>query len=126
MNIHIFDNIIDTFAYYDRPVLFISKMHDQKYICVLVSDDNPKEKWLISNILDETYDDLKKGKIDFYNCFKQTKFGKSFLLSIVNEHTENSEEIISSEIPDSILPTKGIHCRIPIKTNNTKFLYPHP
>ena len=102
-------------------VFFISKAGVQKFICVLINSENSKEKWLISEITENTYEELKSNEIDFYTCFKQSKSGNSFVLSITNEHIDDETKIISSEIPDDILPNKGVYL---LRNSNDLFASP--
>src|SRR3989338_928546 len=121
MNLQRCDNTIDIFAYYDRPVFFVSEVATQKYICVLINNEDGKEKWLVSEITDETYKELKSSRLDFYTCFKQSTTGKSFLLTISDEHIDNETEITSSEISDDMLPNKGVYF---VRNNEQPFVSP--
>lgn len=105
----IFDNIIDIFVNYDRPVLFVSEINTAKYICVLIHETDEYEEWLASEITDQTYDSLISLRIDFYTCFKTSKFGKSQILKISDSQVKSVQEVLSSEVPDSSLPFKGLY-----------------
>ncbi|STX39729.1 hypothetical protein [Legionella feeleii] len=121
--IDIFKNIIDIFSYYDRPVLFISEIDFIKYICVLVKEENTDEEWLVSDISEQTYEQLKTAEIDFYTCFKKSASGKTKLLSVVGENITCSNEFKSLELSDNFLPSRGIYSK---KCSNTCNSGPYP
>ncbi len=107
----LFQNIIDVFAFYDRPVLFISEISNTKYICELINENQESEEWLISDITDHTYYSLKALEMDLYDCFKSSKSGKSKILHIGNSQIQSIDELLSIDIPDENLPIKGIYIR---------------
>ncbi|CAM4461156.1 MAG: hypothetical protein LEGION0403_FIIPPAGN_01334 [Legionella sp.] len=109
-HLDIFKNITEIFAYYDRPVLFISEINQAKYICELVDDTQEYEKWLVSGITESTYESLKALDIDLYTCFKHSKSGKSEILEISTSGIK-STEIISANLADDILPLKDTYLR---------------
>lgn len=109
--LELFNNIIDVFAFYDRPVLFISEINNTKYICELINDDHESEEWLMSDIAEHTYYSLKALDIDLYECFRNSKSGKSQILRIEHSKIQSIDELPSIDIPDQSLPLKGIYIR---------------
>ncbi|HDV5685175.1 TPA: hypothetical protein RJE00_000822 [Legionella pneumophila] len=111
MTINIKGNIKNILIFYDRPILFTSSIDNKLYICVLLQHEQSIEKWLVTEIDDFLYKKLIEKEIDFYECFKSSKTERSYILFIKDQDVTHQEEINSLEIPDRLLPQKGVFYR---------------
>ncbi|HCX3504805.1 TPA: hypothetical protein OZL71_001257 [Legionella pneumophila] len=109
MNFNIFENIIETIIYYDKPVLFISNLNNKLYLCTLIKINDESEDWLASEISETTYRDLKSGLVDYYTCFKNSVSGNAQILEVKDCKITNLLELKSSELLDENLPNKNVY-----------------
>ncbi|HAU1514575.1 TPA: hypothetical protein ACPYPK_001027 [Legionella pneumophila] len=65
----IFENIIYTFDYIDRPILFVTRIGRELYLNLLIKEEGRIEEWLQTSINWEDFDLLKDSQKSFYSVF---------------------------------------------------------
>lgn len=106
--ISIFNNIIHTFEYFDRPILFVSKMNKSLFLISLAEDNYEYEKWIISPLTPDEYILLLHSDLDFYSCLNQHKEN---LRILINKNGDiNEEQINNSDLGciESYFPRQGL------------------
>ncbi len=68
--------IIETYAYYDEPVLFSCKNVLNQFYFVVAADENDRyETWLYVRVSNERLNLIRKGKIDLHDAFACSEDG---------------------------------------------------
>lgn len=100
--------IHETFEYYDRPVLFSCHADDQLYLVVLEDETGWGDTWLYVRVSEERYAQIKTGKVDLRDAFKQAEDG--FVIrrqDFDNSDTPRLTSWACKFLSDDMLPVRG-------------------
>ena len=97
------------FYYYDKPVLYTCICKNNRYLVLLVDENNNSQTWFYTLIDDIQYKQLLKNKIDLYSVFKfaELRYIYEVIIDKKNYHYKISKLPVH-KIPDSYLPEKNI------------------
>ncbi len=109
--------IVETYIYYDQPVLFSCKSAaGHLYLAVAADKNDQHESWLFAGISTERLNLVRSGAIDLHNAFSEPEDG--FLLKEIIPYDgtlPRMEPIQSDHISEDMLPMPGE--RLNIKTD---------
>ena len=109
--------IVETYAYYDQPVLFSCKNAAGHLYLVVAADENDQyETWLYAGVSAERLDRIRSGEIDLHEAFADPEDG--FLFQAVVPYEDQSplriEPVQPNQISEDMLPVPGE--RLDLKT----------
>ena len=101
--------IVETYAYYDEPILFSCKDAENNLYLVVAADENDQyETWLYAEVSAERLNSIRSGTIDLYNAFVNTENGYLLQVKFPYDQTEPSiESVQSHRISEDMLPIPG-------------------
>ena len=102
--------IVETYVYYDQPVLFSCKSAaGHLYLGVAADKNDEYETWLYVEISAERLNLVRSGAIDLHNAFAEPE--DSFLLQEIVPYDDQTQPRMETFQPDQIsedmLPTPG-------------------
>ena len=102
--------IVETYVYYDQPVLFSCKSAaGHLYLGVAADKNGEHETWLYVGISAERLNLVRSGAIDLYNAFAEPE--DSFLLQEIVPYDDQTqprmEPLQPDQISEDMLPTPG-------------------
>ena len=102
--------IVETYVYYDQPVLFSCKNAAGHLYLVLAADENDQyETWLYAAVSVERLNHIRSGAIDLHDAFADSEDG--FLLQVMVPYDDQipfrPEPIQSNQISEEMLPIPG-------------------
>ena len=109
--------IIETYTYYDQPVLFSCKNAAGHLYLVVAADENDQyETWLYAGVSPERLNHIRSGAIDLHDAFADPEDG--FLFQVIVPYDNQSplqiEPVQSNQISKDMLPMPGE--RLDLKT----------
>ena len=102
--------IIETYIYYDQPVLFSCKSAAGRFYLVVAANKNDEhETWLYVELSAERLNRVRAGEIDLYTAFTEPEAGFLFQEIIVYDGDTQSrmEPIHPNLISEDLLPMQG-------------------
>lgn len=101
--------IIETYAYYDQPVLFSCKnAAGHLYLAVVVDENEFEEAWLYARISQSRLNQVRFGEIDLHDAFARVEGGLLLRVLVSKEGIPTGARVIqSSEVSDFMLPLSG-------------------
>ena len=101
--------IVETYAYYDEPILFSCKdAVDNLYLVVAADENDQYETWLYVEVSTERLNLIRSGAIDLYNAFANTENGYLLQVRFPYDQTEpRIEPVQSNQISEDMLPIPG-------------------
>lgn len=102
--------IVETYAFYDEPVLFSCQNTLGRLYLVVAADENEQnERWLYAELTTERLNLIRSGSIDLHDAFADTEDGR--VLQVRFPHNAKSEPKIESvkseQISKDMLPIPG-------------------
>ena len=102
--------IVETYVYYDQPILFSCKSAaDHLYLAVATDKNDEYETWLYVGVSVERLNLIRSGAIDLHDAFAKPEDG--FLLQEIIPYDDQTQPRMESIQPDQIsedmLPTPG-------------------
>ena len=102
--------IVETYAYYDQPVLFSCKnAAGHLYLVVAADETNENETWLYAGVSEERLNLIRSGAIDLHDAFADPEDG--FLVQarvpFDNRTPPQIDSIQPDKISKDILPIPG-------------------
>ena len=102
--------IVETYAFYDEPVLFSCQNTVGHLYFVVAADENDQnETWLYAEVSTERFNLIRSGSIDLHDAFAYTEDGS--VLQVRFPHDDPTEPIIefvqSNQISKDMLPIPG-------------------
>ncbi len=102
--------IVETYAYYDQPVLFSCKNAAGHLYLVVAADENDRhETWLYAGVSEERLNLIRSGAIDLHDAFADPEDG--FLVQarvpFDNRTPPQIDSIQPDKISKDILPIPG-------------------
>ena len=119
--------IVETYVYYDQPLLFSCKSAaDHLYLVVAADEDEQHETWLYVRVSVERLNLIRSGAIDLHDAFAKPEDG--FLLQEIIPYDDQTQPRMESIQPDQIsedmLPTPGesldLETEMPPMLSNTE------
>ena len=111
--------IVETYVYYDQPVLFSCKSAAGRlYLAVAADEDDQYLTWLYVRVSAKRLNLIRSGAIDLYDAFAEPEDG--FLLQEIipydNQARPRLESIQPDQIPEDMLPVAGECLDLEIET----------
>ena len=111
--------IVETYVYYDQPVLFSCKSAAGHLYLVVATDKNDeRETWLYVGVSTERLNLIRSGAIDLHDAFAEPEDG--FLLQEIipydNQTQPRMEPIQPDQISEDMLPIPGEYLALEIET----------
>ena len=102
--------IIETYAYYDQPVLFSCKdATGHLYLAVAADENDQHETWLYVRVSSERLNCIRSGAIDLHEAFADTEDGH--LLQVKFPYASPTgpqiESIKANQVSEDMLPIPG-------------------
>ena len=102
--------IVETYVYYDQPILFSCKSAaDHLYLVVAADKNDECETWLYVRVSVERLNLIRSGVIDLHDAFAKPEDG--FLLQEIIPYDDQTQPRMESIQPDQVsedmLPTPG-------------------
>ena len=102
--------IVETYVYYDQPVLFSCKNAVGHLYLVVAADENDQyDTWLCVGVSAERLSLIRSGTIDLHNAFAEPEDG--FLFQVIapysNQNPLQIESIQPDQISEDMLPMPG-------------------
>ena len=115
--------ILETFEYYDQPVLFSCKNAAGHLYLVVAADENEQnETWLYAGVSEERLNLIRSGAIDLHDAFADPEDG--FLVQAIVPYDNQTEIQIDSippdQVPEDMFPVPGE--RLDLKTDTLPVL----
>ena len=102
--------IVETYVYYDQPVLFSCKNAAGHLYLVVAADENDQyDTWLYAGVSAERLNHIRSGAIDLHDAFADPEDG--FLFQVIapydNQSPPQIEPVQSNQISEDMLPMPG-------------------
>ena len=102
--------IVETYVYYDQPVLFSCKNAAGHLYLVVAADENDQyDTWLYAGVSTERLNHIRSGAIDLHDAFADPEDG--FLFQVIapysNQNPLQIESIRPDQISEDMLPMPG-------------------
>ena len=102
--------IVETYAYYDQPVLFSCRNAAGHLYLVVAADENDQyDTWLYAGVSAERLNHIRSGAIDLHDAFADPEDG--FLFQVIapysNQNPLQIEAIRPDQISEDMLPMPG-------------------
>ena len=115
--------ILETFEYYDQPVLFSCKNAAGHLYLVVAADENEQnETWLYAGVSEERLNLIRSGAIDLHDAFADPEDGLlvQAIVPYDNQAEIQTDSIQPNQIPEDMLPVSGE--RLDLETNTLSLL----
>ena len=102
--------IVETYEYYDQPVLFSCKnAAGQLYLVVAADETDQYETWLYAGVSAERLHLIRSGAIDLHDAFAGSEDGCLFQVrfSYNTPASPQIESIEANQLPEDMLPIRG-------------------
>ena len=111
--------IVETYVYYDQPVLFSCKnAADHLYLVVAADENDQYDTWLYAGVSPERLNHIRSGAIDLHDAFADPEDG--FLFQVIapysNQNPLQIESIRPDQISEDMLPIPGECLNLETKT----------
>lgn len=101
--------IVETYAYYDEPILFSCKNAAGDLYFVVAADENEVyETWLYAEVSAKRLNAICSGAIDLHDAFANTEDGRILLVKFPYDRSlPESDFVQSNQISEDMLPQPG-------------------
>lgn len=102
--------IVETYAYYDQPVLFSCKNSvGHLYLVVAADEDEQYETWLYTRVSPERLTLIRSGTIDLHDAFADPEGGclLQVRFSYSTPISPQIESIEANQVSEDMLPLRG-------------------
>ena len=111
--------IVETYVYYDQPVLFSCKSAAGHLYFVVAADENDQyDTWLYAGVSPERLNHIRSGAIDLHDAFADPEEG--FLFQVIapydNQIPLQIEPVQPNKIAEDILPMPGERLNLKTET----------
>ena len=102
--------IVETYEYYDQPVLFSCKNAAGHFYLVVAADETDQnETWLYAGVSEERLKLIRSGAIDLHDAFADPEAG--FLVRAIVPYDHQAEirtdSVPPDQIPEDMFPVPG-------------------
>ena len=119
--------IVETYAYYDQPVLFSCRNAAGYLYLVVAADENDQyDTWLYAGVSPERLNHIRSGAIDLHDAFADPEAGILFQITVPHDNQSplQIEPVQSNQIPEDMLPVPGerlnLKIEIPLARSNSE------
>ena len=103
---------IDTWVFYDQPLLFVAYTEEKKSFLVVAVDEDRKAKtdtWLYVELTGERIKSIKSAEIDLHDAFAKPSHEHAYIVVLEWRTTQYKDKTLMKrcEIPEDYLPLKG-------------------
>ena len=106
--------ILETFEYYDQPVLFsCTNAAGHLYLVVAADENDQHETWLYAGVSEERLKLIRSGAIDLHDAFADPE--DDYVLQAIVPYDNQTDFIQPDRITEDMLPIPGE--RLDLKTN---------
>jgi hypothetical protein len=103
--------LVEILVFFNTPILFqgLSGNHKDLF-CLLVSDENHINKWMVIESSTERTKQILAGAIDLYTGFHDPENGEAVLIDVdpIQNLILKESSVSSKDIDDSMLPDRGV------------------
>ena len=102
--------IVETYAYYDQPVLFSCRdAAGHLYLAVAADENDQHETWLYAKVSSERLNLIRSGAIDLHDAFADTEDDCLFQVRFPYDTPTSPqiESIKSNQVSEDMLPIPG-------------------
>ena len=102
--------IVETYAYYDQPVLFFCKNSEGHLYLVVAADENDQyETWLYAKVSIERLNLVRSGAIDLHDAFADPGGGRLLQVQFSYDAPTSPEieSIEANQVSEDMLPLPG-------------------
>ena len=102
--------IVETYAYYDQPVLFSCKnSKDHLYLVIAVDENDQYETWLYAKVSVERLNLVRSGAIDLHDAFADPEDGRLLQVRFSYDAPTSPqiESIEANQVSEDMLPLPG-------------------
>ena len=102
--------IVETYAYYDQPVLFSCKDSEGHFYLVVAADENDQyETWLYAKVSVERLNLVRSGAIDLHDAFADPEDDRLFQVKFPYDTAASPEvgSLEANQVPEDMLPLPG-------------------
>lgn len=102
--------IVETYAYYDQPVLFSCKNSAGHLYFVVAADENEQyETWLYAGVSAERLTLIRSGAIDLHDAFADPEGGRLLQVKFPYDPAASPEveSVEANQVPQNMLPIRG-------------------
>ena len=101
--------IVETYAYYDEPILFSCKNAAGHLYLVVAADENEEnETWLYAEVSAKRLNSIRSGAIDLHDAFAKTEDGRLLQVKFpYDKSLAESDFVQSNQISEDMLPDPG-------------------
>ncbi len=110
--------IVETYAYYDQPVLFSCKdAAGYLYLVVAVDKNDQYETWLYAGVSSGRLNRIRSGAIDLHDAFADTEDGCLFQVKFpyASSTAPQIESVKANQVSEDWLPLPGECLALKIK-----------
>lgn len=115
--------ILETFEYYDQPVLFSCQNAAGHLYLVVAADENDRhDTWLYAGVSEERLNLIRSGAIDLHDAFADPEDGHLFqaIIPYDNQTEIEIDSIPPNQVPEDMFPVAGE--RLDLKTDTLPVL----
>ena len=112
--------IVETYAYYDQPVLFSGKNSAGHLYLVVAADENDQyETWLYAKVSVERLNLVRSGAIDLHDAFADPEDDRLFQVRFPYDTAASLEveSVEANQVPEDMLPLPGECLDLETETN---------
>ena len=102
--------IVETYAYYDQPVLFSSKDSAGHLYLVVAADENDQyETWLYAKVSVERLNLVRSGAVDLHDAFADPEDAHLFQVKFSYDTftSPEVESVEANQVPEDMFPLPG-------------------
>lgn len=101
--------IIETYEFYDRPLLYSCRDSlDHIYLALFVDHSDESETWMLAEASANRFERIRNGQIDLHEAFARPEAGFIYMVTEGNDGLiRGTEQLLSSRIDGSLLPDPG-------------------
>lgn len=102
--------IVETYAYYDQPVLFSCKDSEgHRYLVVAADENDQYETWLYAKVSLERLNLVRSGAIDLHDAFADPEDDHLFQVRFPYDTAASPEveSVEANQVPEDMLPLPG-------------------
>ena len=117
--------IVETYVYYDQPVLFSCKNAAGHLYLVVAADENDQyDTWLYAGVSPERLNHIRSGAIDLHDAFADPEDGSLFqVIAPYDDQTPlQIESIQPDQISEDMLPVPGERLDLKTKPQMTEIV----
>ena len=116
--------LVETYEYYDEPVLYACQdATERRYLVVLSVDEPGFQEWLYAPLSARRFQHVRSGGLDLHSAFRAAEGGFIFRLTLQRDPTAagRGEWVPAQSLDDALLPTPGEALDLPTETLGVRY-----